>query len=81
VPSIFSRGVVRRSDQLRQILELLADAIHQMEAKVDLAGFDSRHPGTLSESINDLKEARKHIFRVIERLNFPDKFKDSQPVP
>ena len=74
MPSIFTRGVVRRSDQLRQIIDSLGDVIHQMSAKVDLVSFDSKHPGTLLQSINDLKEARKLIYQALERLNFPDKF-------
>ncbi len=74
MPSIFSKGVVRKSDQLRQILDSLAHVIHQMEAKVDLVSFDSKHPGTLAESIADLKEARKLIYQGLERLNFPDEF-------
>jgi hypothetical protein len=45
-----------------------------MDAKVDLVGFDSKHPGILSQSLKDLKEARDLVYQTIERLNFPDKF-------
>jgi len=59
---------------LRQIIDSLGDVIHQMDAEVDLVSFDSNYPGTLSQSIDDLKESRKLIYRTLERLNFPNKF-------
>jgi hypothetical protein len=40
---------------------------------VDLHAFDKKHPGLVSASIADLREASKYIYRAVERLNFPDK--------
>ncbi len=75
---IFTKGVSRKSDQLREISGSLADIIQQMDARVDLSTFDSRHPGILTDAISDLKEARKMIYRAVERINFPDKFSDTK---
>jgi hypothetical protein len=72
--SIFLKSVTRKSEQLRRISGTLATVISQMENRTDLVQFDSQYPTVLLGSIEDPKEARKLIYRAVERLNFPDKF-------
>lgn len=77
--TMFSKGVIRASGRLQEMRNELSDLISTMEARVDLHAFDKKHPGLVSASIADLREASKYIYRSVERLNFPDK-PDSQMI-
>jgi hypothetical protein len=77
--SIFSKGVIRKSEQLRKANGILSDIVVGIESKNDLAGFVKSHPEQISLMLQDLKEARKLIYRVVERLNFPEKFFKNNP--
>ena len=68
---LFNPGVSKKSEQLRRILLPLDKLVTDMEKKRDLVSFAKKHPQDLRKSIADLRKARKLIYRVIERLNFP----------
>ncbi len=70
--SIFTRGVRKKSEQLRALIETLSILINEIDRKADIGGFAQRYPNQLAGTSNDLKEARRMMHRAIERLNFPD---------
>lgn len=71
---IFSPDVIKESMRLAKIKEELILIIHSIEKKNFLDRLGRKYPQLVADSNNDLKEALNLIYRVLDRINFPEKF-------
>ena len=69
--SLAKAEVSRKSGQLRKVLLPLDKLLADTKDSTDLASFGRKYPAHLDTIKSDLKQARKLLYEVAEKLDLP----------